>query len=198
MTHKFLIYLAIPVFLACNVAGNVMNKVESAFDVVDDQDSIKIKGDERGYIVKTGDMAPDFELVMADGSKKRLSSLRGKVVMLQFTASWCGVCRKEMPYIESDIWLKNKNRKDFALFAIDYKETKEKAIEFADKIGITYPMTLDLDGKIFDLFCSKGAGVTRNIIIDRKGKIIMLTRLFDMDEFNKMREVIENELKKKK
>lgn len=118
--------------------------------------------------------------------------------MLQFTASWCGVCRKEMPYIESDIWLKNKNRKDFALFAIDYKETKEKAIEFADKIGITYPMTLDLDGKIFDLFCSKGAGVTRNIIIDRKGKIIMLTRLFDMDEFNKMREVIENELKNKK
>ena len=198
MTHKFLIYLAIPVFLACNVAGNVMNKVESAFDVVDDQDSIKIKGDERGYIVKKGDMAPDFELVMADGSKKRLSSLRGKVVMLQFTASWCGVCRKEMPYIESDIWLKNKNRKDFALFAIDYKETKEKAIEFADKIGITYPMTLDLDGKIFDLFCSKGAGVTRNIIIDRKGKIIMLTRLFDMDEFNKMREVIENELKNKK
>ena len=46
MTHKFLIYLAIPVFLACNVAGNVMNKVESAFDVVGDQDSIKIKGDE--------------------------------------------------------------------------------------------------------------------------------------------------------
>ena len=35
-----------------------------------------------------------------------LSSLRGKVVMLQFTASWCGVCRKEMPFIEKDIWLK--------------------------------------------------------------------------------------------
>ena len=60
--------------------------------------------DKAGYIVKVGDMAPDFEMTLTDGTKVKLSSLRGKVVMLQFTASWCGVCRKEMPFIESDIW----------------------------------------------------------------------------------------------
>ena len=60
--------------------------------------------DENGYIVFEGDECPDFKIKMTDGREIQLSSLRGKVVMLQFTASWCGVCRKEMPFIESDIW----------------------------------------------------------------------------------------------
>jgi len=53
---------------------------------------------EHDYLVKVGDMAPDFEVKYVDGTVKKLSDFRGKVVMLQFTASWCSVCRKEMPY----------------------------------------------------------------------------------------------------
>ena len=53
----------------------------------------------KGYIVSVGDMAPDFVVKLDDGRSVQLSSLRGKVVMLQFTASWCGVCRKEMPLL---------------------------------------------------------------------------------------------------
>ena len=56
----------------------------------------QVTPDNAGYIVKVGDMAPDFEMELTDGQKVKLSDLRGKVVMLQFTASWCGVCRKEM------------------------------------------------------------------------------------------------------
>jgi peroxiredoxin len=70
--------------------------------------------DERGYIVKVGDMAPDFKIKLTDGKTVQLSDLKGKIVMLQFTASWCGVCRKEMPFIESDIWQKHKNNPQFA------------------------------------------------------------------------------------
>ena len=54
-------------------------------------------------------------------------------------------------------------------------------------------MTLDEDGAIFSLYTEKGAGVTRNIIIDPEGKIVFLTRLFDKDEFEQMKETI-NEL----
>ena len=64
--------------------------------------------DANGYLVKVGDQAPDFTVTLTDGSQVRLSELRGKVVMLQFTASWCGVCRKEMPFIERDIWQRHK------------------------------------------------------------------------------------------
>ena len=65
-----------------------------------------VVADSTGYIVKVGEMAPDFTVKLTDGKSITLSELRGKVVMLQFTASWCGVCRKEMPFIEKDIWLK--------------------------------------------------------------------------------------------
>lgn len=72
-----------------------------------------------------------------------LSSLRGKVVMLQFTASWCGVCRKEMPFIEKDIWLKHKDNADFALIGIDRDEPLEKVLAFAKSTGVTYSLGLD-------------------------------------------------------
>lgn len=142
--------------------------------------------DTRGYIIKVGEQAPDITITYTDGTQKKLSELRGKVVMLQFTASWCGVCRKEMPFIEKDIWQKHKNNPKFALIGIDLKETKEKTIQFAKDINITYPLTLDLEGKSFYSFAGKGAGVTRNIIIDPNGKIVFMTRLFDPKEFQEM------------
>ena len=162
-----------------------------------EQAADSVKADDRGYIVKVGDMVPQFDLHLLDGTKVPVSSLKGKVVMLQFTASWCGVCRREMPFIEKDIWLKLKENPEFALYGIDLKEDAEKTAAFAELIPVTYPLTLDLEGETFGLFCAKGAGVTRNIILDREGKIIMLTRLFDEAEFNQMVELINAELAKK-
>lgn len=72
------------------------------------------KADSTGYIVKVGQTAPDFTVTLTDGKTVKLSDFRGKVVMLQFTASWCGVCRKEMPFIEKDIWQKHKSDPDFS------------------------------------------------------------------------------------
>ena len=155
-----------------------------------------VQADERGYIVKVGDQVPDFDLMMMDGTTLNIKELQGKVVMLQFTASWCGVCRKEMPHIESEIWQKLKDNPEFALYGIDLKETPEVTAEFAKAIPVTYPLTLDPEGERFALFCDKGAGVTRNIILDRTGKIIMLTRLYDEAEFASMVKLINDELAK--
>lgn len=151
--------------------------------------------EDRQYLVKVGDMAPDFEMSMPDGSKMKLSSLRGKVVMLQFTASWCGVCRKEMPFIESDIWQKYKDNPKFALYGIDREEPAEKVLAFAKKTGVTYPIGLDLQANIFQLYAKKDAGITRNIIIGTDGRIVMLTRLYDPVEFKEMVKTIDNLLK---
>lgn len=156
----------------------------------------EVVADERGYIVKVGDMVPNIDINLLDGTSFNISELKGKVVMLQFTASWCGVCRKEMPFIEREIWNVYKDNPDFALYGIDLKESKEETEAFAAAIPVTYPLTLDLEGKSFYSFCGEGAGVTRNIILDREGKIIMLTRLFDEAEFAQMVEVIDNELNK--
>ncbi|MBK3517886.1 peroxiredoxin family protein [Carboxylicivirga marina] len=141
--------------------------------------------DERGYIVKIGDPAPDFEMTLTDGSIVKLSDLRGSVVMLQFTASWCGVCRKEMPHIEKDIWQAFKD-KGLKVFGVDRDEPKEKALEMIESTGITYPMGLDDNADIFGLYADKKSGVTRNVLIDKEGEIIFLTRLFNKEEFGEL------------
>jgi peroxiredoxin len=145
---------------------------------------------EYGYIVKLGQVIPDFDLVLPDGTKTDIRALRGKVVMLQFTASWCSVCRQEMPHIEREIWQKHKDNPGFALYGVDLKEPRETVIEFQKQMGITYPLALDPDGEIFYSFAAQGAGVTRNVIIDKTGKIVFMTRLYQIEEFNEMKEVI--------
>jgi peroxiredoxin len=144
---------------------------------------------EDDYVVKAGDQAPDFIINEAGGKSYRLSDLRGKVVMLQFTASWCSVCRQEMPFIEKEIWKPGMDS-GLAIIGIDRDEPLEKVLKFKKDIGVTYPLALDPGADIFGLFALKESGVTRNVIIDRKGKIIFLTRLFDREEFDRMKKLI--------
>ena len=150
----------------------------------------------RGYIVNIGDKSPEFNI---DG-KNFIESNKGKVIMLQFTASWCSVCIKEMPHIEKEIWEVHKSNEDFILIALakDTKKRPQGDLEIKQMISrtnVTYPVISDFDSKIFNLFADKKAGVTRNVIIDKEGNINFLTRLFDIDEFNEMKVKI-NELLK--
>jgi len=149
-----------------------------------------------GYVVKIGDMAPDFRINEVGGGSYMLSDLRGKMVMLQFTASWCSVCRKEMPFIEKEIWQEKKNE-GLILLGIDRDEPADTVIKFQKNIAVTYPLALDPGANIFGLFAQKEAGVTRNVIIDRNGKIIFLTRLYRREEFEEMKKIIFAELAKK-
>jgi peroxiredoxin len=145
---------------------------------------------DRGYLVKVGDQAPDdFELVLQNGQKTSLKQLRGKVVVLQFTASWCSVCRKEMPHLETDVW-KAYGNKNVVLIGIDRDEPLEKVQKFHHDMHITYPLALDPGADIFGRFANKKSGVTRNVVIDESGKIVFLTRLYDDKEFNQMVQVI--------
>lgn len=145
--------------------------------------------DERGYIVKTGDAAPAFEFELTNGEKVKSKKLKGSVIMLQFTASWCGVCRKEMPFIESEIWQVYKD-KGLKLYGVDRDEPLEKALSLKEATGISYPLALDPGAEVFKLFAHEKSGVTRNVIIDKNGRIVFLTRLFERTEFDEMKNVI--------
>lgn len=151
--------------------------------------------DNRGYKVKIGDTLPEIQLNLLDGTVHNNQSLEGKVVVFQFTASWCGVCRKEMPHLEKDVWQRFKNQ-DFILIGIDLKEDEQTVRKFIESTGVTYPIAIDKDGSLFEKFTIAQAGVTRNIVIDKKGEIIFLSRLFEEKEFNQMIEVIDSELKR--
>lgn len=148
-----------------------------------DNKVVNPNADSRGYLVKVGDQAPDdFELVLQDGRKTNLKALRGKIVILQFTASWCSVCREEMPYLERDIWQAYKD-KDVVLIGVDRDEPLATVQKFHKDMKISYPLALDPGAAIFQRFADKKAGVTRNVVIDRNGRIQYLTRLYDKAEF---------------
>tara|TARA_Y100000746_G_scaffold3578_1_gene3276 strand:+ start:559 stop:1074 length:516 start_codon:yes stop_codon:yes gene_type:complete len=144
----------------------------------------------RGYKVKVGDLAPEINLKLLDGQLVTNESLIGKVVVIQFTASWCSVCIKEMPHLEKEVWQRFKDD-DFILIGVDLKEEFQVVEEFINKTKVTYPFTIDKDGSFFESFTLPKAGVTRNIVLDKSGKISFLTRLFDQKEFQEMIEHID-------
>ncbi len=152
----------------------------------------------RGYIVSVGDKAPDYEMTLDNGTVLKSSDNLGKVVMLQFTASWCGVCRKEMPLIEAEIWEQLKDNPNFVLVGVDRDEPLDKVLKFKEQTKVTYPLALDPGSAIFGLFARKKSGVTRNVIIDQNGEIVFLTRLFERGEFDEMKDVIFDLLEEKK
>ncbi len=182
--------------LACSGQKKGAEAAESVSDTVKvATEAMSAQADSTGYIVRIGEIAPDFTITLTDGKQVTLSSLRGKVVMLQFTASWCGVCRKEMPFIEKDIWLKHKDNADFALIGIDRDEPLEKVLAFAKSTGVTYPLGLDPGADIFAKYALRDAGITRNVLIDREGKIVKLTRLYNEEEFASLVQQINEVLK---
>ena len=183
---------ALVMLAACNNASK-KSETTAAAEQAPTQDTIVY---EHEYLVKVGDMAPDFTLKYTDGNEFTLSALRGKVVMLQFTASWCGICRGEMPHIESRIWQPHKDNADFVLVGVDREEPREVVEEYTAKLGTTYPMLLDEKGDVFASYALRKSGITRNVLIDRDGRIVKLTRRFVEPEFNDLVATIDNLLAK--
>ena len=129
--------------------------------------------DERGYIVKVGDKLPEFIMDFPDGSQLNSQDLKGKVTMIQFTASWCHVCREEMPHIEKEIW-KVYKKVDLNVVGIDRDESSEVIKKFAKEVKIATCL------EFFSIFFSfplvikinKAPINGINIIDERMGKFI--------------------------
>ncbi|MBP9507844.1 MAG: redoxin family protein, partial [Bacteroides sp.] len=175
MRKNFFSIYCLALLMLSSVACARQAKVNTKAETVTADDMVNrtaVEADSTGYIVKVGQMAPDFTITLTDGKQVKLSTLQGKVVMLQFTASWCGVCRKEMPFIEKDIWLKHKNNPNFMLIGIDRDEPLDKVLAFMKSTGVTYPMGLDPGADIFAKYALRQSGITRNVLIARDGKIL--------------------------
>ncbi len=153
--------------------------------------------EEYGFIIKIGDTIPDFALNLINGKTVFSRDWRGKVVMLQFNASWSGICRKLIPFIENEIWTKYRKNRNFVLYGIDRGEPLETVKTFIKEMDINYPFAVDPQADIFGLFAKKDAGVTRNIIINKEGKVVFVTRLYKDEEFRQMGMVIDHLLKGK-
>ena len=113
--------------------------------------------------------APDFELTASDGKIVRLEDLRGKVVLLNFWATWCPPCKAEMPDLNA-LQRKYGADRDFVVLGINDMENAADVIAFAEREGIAFPLLLDPDGRVIkDLFDVRY--LPTSMIIDRDGNI---------------------------
>ena len=112
--------------------------------------------------------APDFTLTLFDGKPFALDQERGKVVVLNFWASWCVPCRDEAPGLE-DVWQRYKDR-GVVLVGVDIKDTPEDAQSFLRRYIATYPS--GFDGKK-DIYIDYGVyGLPETFVIDPRGMVI--------------------------
>ncbi len=113
--------------------------------------------------------APDFELPDLDGHRHRLSEYRGKVVLLNFWATWCPPCRREMPSMER-LYQKLKGQ-PFMVLAVDQQESEDDVFIFAGQLDPqpTFPILLDAESQTTALYAVKG--LPASVIVDRDGRM---------------------------
>ncbi len=119
--------------------------------------------------VKAGTRAPVFSLENLNGKKSDLRQYRGKVVFLNFWATWCGPCKEEMPSMEE--LYKQFREKEFVFLTISVDYAGVKPVkDFLEKHRYTFPVWIDPKCETLDLFEVKGIPTT--FLIDKKGFII--------------------------
>jgi len=114
-----------------------------------------------------GDLAPDFLLERLDGGELRLSDLRGQPVVVNFWATWCVPCRKEMPQLVR-AYDRYKDE-GLVIVGVNLQEGKDTARPFAEDFGMDFPIGIDVDGEVGDTY--RLLGLPTTFFIDREGVI---------------------------
>ena len=148
---------------------------------------------EQATLVKDGQKAPAFEVEMFDGSTVKLADLKGKVVLLNFWATWCPPCRAELARVEKDIIEKFKGQ-EFVFLPVSRGEKRETVASFREKMGYTFPMGLDTDGRVYAEYAQ--TYIPRNFLIDKQGNVVKASVGYDEAEFTELVKLIEKEIKK--
>jgi len=131
--------------------------------------------------VSAGGAAPPFTLRARDGSSLSLTQLKGRVVLINFWATWCVPCRKEMPLLESIY--KQYSKRGFTLVAVDVESDSKEALGWLKQLAtpLSFPILFDTDSKVSQLYGV--ASMPSTVLIDRKGNVQWLHRGYvDGDE----------------
>ncbi|MBR5464549.1 MAG: TlpA family protein disulfide reductase [Alistipes sp.] len=132
-------------------------------------------------LAKVGMQAPDFTVTMFDGSSLTLSEQKGKVVLVNFWATWCPPCRQELMRVQSDI-VDRFAGQPFVFIPISRAEEKETVAAFREQMGYTFPMGLDPDRAIYDRYASNF--IPRNFLINSEGTVVAATVGYEQEEFD--------------
>lgn len=138
---------------------------------------------EAATLVKAGDQAPDFTVEMFDGSRVTLADLRGKVVLLNFWATWCPPCREELTHVQTELIDRFAGR-PFVFLPVSRGESRETVAAFREKTGYEFPMGLDSTQSVYKRYAANY--IPRNFLIDADGRVVSATVGFEKSEFEEL------------
>ena len=143
-------------------------------------------------LIKKGDKAPNFTVEMVDGSKVTLADLKGKVVVVNFWATWCPPCRQELKVVQKEL-IDRFEGQAFVFLPISRGEKKAAVEAFRKQNDYTFPMGLDPQQTIYKKYASNY--IPRNFVVGKDGKVIYVSVGFEPAEFANMIKAIEAALK---
>ena len=150
-------------------------------------------GEDTTALVRVGDKAPDFTVEMFDGAEISLEALRGKVVLLNFWATWCPPCREELTHVQKEIIDRFEGR-PFVFLPVSRGESREAVAAFREKTGYAFPMGLDSLRTVYDRYASNF--IPRNFLISPDGKVVFSAVGYDEEKFRELILAIEEALAK--
>jgi len=146
---------------------------------------------EETTLTAVGQPAPDFTVGTIAGGPFTLSDHKGKVVLVNWFATWCAPCVEEMPFLQKDVWEKFRGP-DFTMVSVAREETLQVVRPFILKHNLTWPIGLDLDRAAYAKYAD--SYIPRTQVIDREGTIIFQSQGYEKEEFAKMVELIRKEV----
>ena len=149
--------------------------------------------DGSGDLVKVGQQMPAFTIVNDNGTQTLSSSLKGKVILVNFFATWCPPCQKELAEVQKTLWPKYKDNKDFALLVIGREHTDAELQKYNEKKGFTFPLYPDRNRAIYGAFAKNL--IPRSYLVDKTGNVIYATKGYSDEEFAELMEKIVAALK---
>ena len=150
--------------------------------------------DGESTLTSVGQEAPAFKCTTVDGTVIDTKEMKGKIIWINFFATWCPPCKKELPVLENNVLKKYIDNPDFVLVVLGREHTMDEMKEYAETTGLKMPFAPDEERKIFSMYATQS--IPRNVIIGKDGKIALQTIGYTESEFSKLEKQVADLLEK--